>query len=384
MNEDNFYSYRDGTKLELCKKCLTAHVNNWDESTFLWIIEKVDIPYIPKEWNILRDRYEISKPGKMTGMTIIGRYISKMKLNQWSKYTWADSEMLQEKDRKEMEIAAAKKPKVDPNRLQELQQQYENGEISEAELKTYSEPRPDNPLFAAPPISPYGEVSEPVWPTQQLPDLDLTEEDIRLLSIKWGANYNPHEWVKLEEFYEEMTKSFDIRDADSKATLKFICKTNLKMNQMIDCGDMETFAKLARTYNTLRQSAKFTAAQNKDQGSDAIDSVGELVAMCEQHGGFIPRFCIDAPKDKVDATLRDFKKYTKDLVINEMGLEKQIDIAVQKMMQAQESEEIDFDYDTEDELDDLDMMDYNDFREAEAEEDKKNIENLTKQKKKGV
>jgi len=33
-------------------------------------------------------------------------------------------------------------------------------------------------------------------------------------------------------------QSFDIQDADSKNTLIFICKTDLKMNQAIDCGDV--------------------------------------------------------------------------------------------------------------------------------------------------
>nr|DAN98155.1 MAG TPA: hypothetical protein [Caudoviricetes sp.] len=36
-------------------------------------------------------------PKKVTGLTIIGRYLSKMKLKQWNKYTWADTETL-EKD----------------------------------------------------------------------------------------------------------------------------------------------------------------------------------------------------------------------------------------------------------------------------------------------
>ena len=56
MAETNFYTYKDGTKAELCKACLTMHINNWDPQTFLWLLEQFDIPYIESEWNTLRDR----------------------------------------------------------------------------------------------------------------------------------------------------------------------------------------------------------------------------------------------------------------------------------------------------------------------------------------
>ena len=42
----NFYKYKDGTYCEMCKLCLTAHVDNFDPSTFVWILEKLDVPYI--------------------------------------------------------------------------------------------------------------------------------------------------------------------------------------------------------------------------------------------------------------------------------------------------------------------------------------------------
>ena len=85
MDEANFYTYRDGRKLELCKKCLTMFIDNFDESTYLWILEKLDIPYIPSEWNNLRDKAYAKDPRKVNGTSVIGKYISKMKLKQWNK-----------------------------------------------------------------------------------------------------------------------------------------------------------------------------------------------------------------------------------------------------------------------------------------------------------
>ena len=46
MNASNFYQYKDGSKCELCKACLTLHINNFEPDTFLWLLEKFDIPYI--------------------------------------------------------------------------------------------------------------------------------------------------------------------------------------------------------------------------------------------------------------------------------------------------------------------------------------------------
>ena len=52
MDEEQFYTYKNGSKTELCKKCLTMHIDNFDPETFLWILQKMDVPYIEEEWNV--------------------------------------------------------------------------------------------------------------------------------------------------------------------------------------------------------------------------------------------------------------------------------------------------------------------------------------------
>ena len=95
-----------------------------------------------------------------------------------------------------------------------------------------------------------------------------------MLAMKWGRLYKPSEWVELEKKYKEMMNSFDIQDSDTEGTLLVICKTYLKMNQALDCGDLDGFQKLSKVYEALRKSAKFTAVQNKEQNNSFIDSVG--------------------------------------------------------------------------------------------------------------
>jgi hypothetical protein len=97
MDEGQFYTYHDGTKTELCKKCMTLHINNFDESTFVWLLEKMDVPYVPGEWNRLRDNAMAKAnddPRKLNGMSVFGKYLSKMKLKQFKDCRWADTERL--------------------------------------------------------------------------------------------------------------------------------------------------------------------------------------------------------------------------------------------------------------------------------------------------
>ena len=376
LDEGQFYTYKNGTKTELCKKCLTMHIDNFDESTYLWLLEKMDVPYLPSEWNSLRDKAYAKDPEKMNNMSVFGKYLSKMKLKQWINpdtkvlYGWADSEMLQKKEQEKAEARVEKDAQFEA----ELQAKYEAGEISEAEYKTLmsvpaqmkaEEDRPaTNPYLG--PDNPYNE--QEMFPEEELPDpgAELTQEDKIYLAMKWGRMYKLAEWVELEKTYNEMEHSFDIQDADTKNTLILLCKTTLKANQALDSGDIEGFQKLSKVQESLRKSAKFTAAQNKEKKEDYLDSIGELVVMCEKEG-FIPRFATDIPQDKVDITLKDIQNYTRKLVTQDLGFGQQIDDALRKI---QLQKELDAQADA-DEPEKLSTEDYeNYFNEIEEQKDK--------------
>ena len=373
MEEINFYKYRDGSYVELCKKCLTLHVNVFEPSTFTWLLEKLDVPYIPQEWNTVIEKKMAAKPDKpISHSAVFGSYLSKTKLKQWKDYYWADNEKIQQLYFNQCAEAEAEKAELDAM----YQEQFEQGQISEAQYKTLTSPKQRNDqmqqmLATQGPFlgkdNPYDEtffIDESALPD---PVAQLTQEDKIYLAMKWGKLYKPSEWIELEKDYEEMMASFDIQDADSKNTLLLLCKTNLKANQAIDCGDIEGFQKLSKVSESLRKSAKFTAQQNKEQKGDFVDSVGQLIALCEKDG-FIPRFCTDIPQDKVDLTLRDMNEYVKKLVTQDLGFGQQIEDSLKKIMlqnqmnkeaeerQAEEGE--DFDPYAPTELEDEDFADY--------------------------
>ena len=77
---NNIEKYPPNGKLDICKKCLTMHVDNWNPDTYKWILEAVDVPYVKQEWDkILTKTVNSKEPGQISGMTILGKYLSRMK-----------------------------------------------------------------------------------------------------------------------------------------------------------------------------------------------------------------------------------------------------------------------------------------------------------------
>ena len=68
---------------------------------------------------------------------------------------------------------------------------------------------------------------------------------------------------------------------------------------------MDGYQKLSRVYDSLRKSAKFTAAQKKETQENFVDCVGSLVAYCEKEGGKIPKFEIETDYDIIDTVIND-------------------------------------------------------------------------------
>lgn len=370
MNADQFYGSNNlekypEAKLDSCKKCISMHIDNWNPDTYLWILQECDVPYVPDQWNKLMESYA-RQPEKVTGMTILGRYLATMKLKQWKSYRWKDTEFLQELADNKMEQTMKR-------------QGYEMQEI----VKAIEKNKIDIPV---------GEIAEPVYEDSEPEDyfanqaggeeisIDLTDEDRTYLKLKWGKQYRPDEWVTLEQLYEEMLNSYDIQAAGDLNTLKLACKSSLKANQLLDMGDIDGAQKATKMYDSLMKSGKWTAQQNKENESELVDSIGELVALCEREG-FIPKYYSDTPQDKVDRVIEDLKHYTQDLIVNESGLGsmietalKQIDEENERLKETAEITDEDeesqlMDYDKANIIEDQDIIDFKGFEDELAEID---------------
>lgn len=379
MDDTQFYTsknvekYPPDGKMSVCKKCLTMHVDNWDPETYKWILQEVDVPYIKEAWDELLEKYG-KDPKKITGLTIIGRYLSKMKLKQWNKYTWADTEALEEE---------AKLRKINSMKAQGFTPE----EIQEQLSIDRTPPKPKGMEAVQAPVG----VPEYVEPEEVDDDFSdqLTEEDKLMLRLKWGKGYSWEERVRMEQLYNDMMSSYDIQGAGHKDTLIMVCKASLKANQLIDAGDIDGFQKMQKAYDSLMKSGKFTAAQNKGESGEFVDSIGELVALCEREG-FIPRYYTDGPQDKVDRTLQDLQQYTHTLVTEEMNLGNMIEASLREIVKDKEreshidvedSDEEDnlFDYQGMEELTAEDYQEYEDMKDAEHDLDEQMLEDILKE-----
>lgn len=382
MNGTEFYSsnnlekYPNDGKFPVCKKCMTMHIDNWNPDTYLWILQEADVPYVPDEWNKLMEKYG-RDPQSITGMTILGRYLSKMKLKQFKDYRWKDTEFLQQMANNKLE-QTMKRQGYD---AQQIATAIEKSSIAipGGELK--------EPVYAPPPNAPTedyfaqqsGEVEQ---------ELDLTDEDRTYLRLKWGKTYKPEEWVKLEQLYEEMMASYDIQGAGHKDTLKLICKTSLKANQLIDIGDIEGFQKMSKVYDSLMKSGKFTAAQNKAESGEFVDSIGELIELCEKEG-YIERYYVEQPHDKVDLTIQDMQRYTRSLIEDETNISTMVEKALRENAKEDEEKAKNAENDIVDDADlsieelektikDSDYADFEEFKEQESAQDNEFLQSLDK------
>lgn len=380
LNIDQFYrsrnleAYPPEGYLPVCKKCFTMHLNNWEPSSITPLLEIMDVPYIPEEWDALLKRYG-QDPKKTTQTAIFGRYLSKMKLKQFSEYRFADSERILEEREKQKQIAAARDESY---RLRYAA--IQDGDVLDKVNVDISLLSDDEILELFPQVEYQQQLQQGFLGAQQFQQVpqepsvedQIPIEDKMKLSIKWGKTYTVNEWLTMERMYRDMLESYEIKTASHLDYLKMICKTSLKMNQSIDVNDFEGYNKLAKVYDSLMKSAKFTAAQNKTESENEFQAVSELILMAEEEG-FIPRFDVSVPQDIIDATMRDMERYLNTLVREEQGLGNLIEVAISQMKREEEANAeleaaLEGENFVEEDLTDEDYIDFYEFQEEDDEE----------------
>lgn len=380
MSESFFFSKKNGERSTMCRDCLTMYIDNRKPSTFLWILEDFDFPYVEDVWVSLANKVYKQDPANFGPRSVIGRYFRTMKMVSWRDYSWADSDRLnaERQGKREHVTANRREAYLDEEKEQKLLEQLEKGEISQAQYQTLSArysfdhnemDKNPNVIASEPAVNVAESTEEEDSPAQaedstlltslgkneteldigvvedKKPEFletieinendivsELTQEDMKYLALKWGMAYKPAEWVKLEEIYKKYESEYEL-NVDRAETLKSICKTKFKMDQAIDIDDIRSYKDLSAVYDQLRKSGKFTESQNVEQQKREIDSIGELVQFVENKGGIIPRFenPEEEPQDKIDFLINDMKNYVNNLVRNELGLGSLIESYVEKL-----------------------------------------------------
>lgn len=375
-----FFKKKTKERIDICVDCLTMYIDNYDYTTFSWILEMFDIPYIKNVWIKMANDIYLKNPAKFSNRSVIGKYIRTMNMKQYADYCFADSDklnMAQEMAKERREAT------VDKDYVLQLQKELEEGKISKAQYDTLS---PETPSSIDKEEEEFIALKEEaIKPIQQGADegeirKQLTDEEYQYLLMKWGYLYQPSQLVQMEKLYNKYANEYEL-NVDREDTLKKICKTSLKMDEALDVGDTQSYQKLASVYDQLRKAGKFTEVQNKEEQERYLDSVGELVALCEREGGPIKEFVDpdEYPQDKIDFTIKDLKSYNYNLATNELNLGDLIQTYIDKLDKAEQSgNDIDLNKGLitskeeeaeEDTLSDQEAIEFQDYLDNEIERD---------------
>lgn len=377
-----FWKRRDGTYPNICSHCMIQGVDVKKPETFLPILKELDRPFVETLWvEMVKKAYQ-KDPEGFTAQRALGTYLKSMALHKYHTYGFADSKKFADEAKKKQDEERRKKEARERNKLiaDEANQRIEESvkraleepvpikeevefddvkqkkiaksRLSEEkkkslynktiQMKKPQESNNDNSVAQRPvsnaSLMPHGIIDPSSMAINEQEILDnLSKREIQEMAIKWGENYAPSEWIKMEQMYQRYAQEFEL-NVDRDEALRNLCKTTIKLNQAIDAGDAATASKFATISDQLRKSGAFTEAQKKEEKKDYISSIGQLVSEVERIGGIIPRFDYkyEVEQDKVDLTLKDNQAYLLNLVKNEMGLGDLIESYIQKLDEASE------------------------------------------------
>lgn len=293
MSPKNFYMRQGKVYSGMCKKCIASRIQPRNQSTILPIMEKLDIPFVPKLWNQYIERFTIDEDGERkpnSNGALIGRYIATMNINQYKDMDYSNTKAFlndysDEKDKDIAELTAKITKFVNMGHTQE--------EVVDLLMKDITEYDVDKEI--------------------------LTPDERTRLLRKWGLGHSDENLVQLETFYEEMIVTYDIMTPTHEDQLKQIAKLSVQMHELLDSGDLKGYSQVSGAYDKIMKAAKFSAA-SQESANDDFSAIGELVKMSEKTG-FIPKYHTDEPQDIVDITLKDMNNYLRNLVMNELNLE---------------------------------------------------------------
>lgn len=288
-----------------CKTCITMRVDDTDPATFLPILREIDVPYIPGEWRALL----MKKDSRSS--SILGKYVSKMRLNQFKKYRWADSEKLA-KDEADALLAAFRQ---ETNTETEAEAKVE--EVMGMADLAGQKPKMQTMTTEAMPAQLYGL-------TPETSKYNLTQEEINQLKLDWGEDYMEDQYLQMEQMLQDMMEAYVIQDPIAISNARMICKMTMKMNKFLDIDDVESASKISRQLDLFIKSANLAPVQQKDRQHTTF-AISQLAFLVEREGGFIPEFYIGTPNDKIDQVLRDMQEYTEYLVRGETNIAEMVE-----------------------------------------------------------
>lgn len=98
LEEIKFFSYRDDRKKKypICKDCIKMYIDDYNPDTFVKYIKEFNDPWSPTLWNKMLKKEEIRrKEQKRLYSSIIGKYLSYVRLKGFQAFTWKNSDQFE-------------------------------------------------------------------------------------------------------------------------------------------------------------------------------------------------------------------------------------------------------------------------------------------------
>ena len=293
--------------LNICKNCVADVYSADKPETFMNILFALDIPWIPSEYRVLYPKYVT--PGNPNNIALLGKYIGKMKLMQYSKYGFMDSDAAQKDKESEATFDSIENYKY----ITPIGESFIGGSASSN--------------FDVSDINIQQEDREAL-PNRVTADMELAEErdslltpaELKYLMSKWGRTMDINNLIALERKYAEMKASYDIQTAMQEDYLKKICTVSLAYDDMIAQNDLAAAKNAGSLFTALTKEAGLQPVQSDGGEGSYMDSVGYIVRMVESKGP-IPVYNIEADPDIVDLTIKDLKYFNMNLVKNDDSIQ---------------------------------------------------------------
>lgn len=117
-----------------------------------------------------------------------------------------------------------------------------------------------------------------------LQDFRPTQE----MMVKWGFNYKPEQYIKLENFYNQMCETNVIETTQDKDYLKKLAVISMKLDEELELGNYAQSKQLGDLFSKYMADSKFRASDKTDADkSGGLRSFAQIYAEVEKDD-FIP------------------------------------------------------------------------------------------------
>lgn len=325
LDEKQFFKTRRIDKfpngyLPYCKAEILMAVDDTDPTTFLPILKEIDLPYIPKEWRSL-----VQKKDRTSG-SILGKYVSKMRLGQYKELTWADTERKVKEETEDLLFALRQTVETESEAQEEAEkilsmEDLKKGVVNHAPnggaMVTGTLQNSTLPV-GVDPAALYGL-------TPETSKYGLTQEEIDNLKKIWGPDYLEDEYFRMEQQLSDLKTTYLIIDPIAVSNARNICKMNLKLNKYLDIDDVESASKMSRQLDLFIKTANLAPVQQKERQQSTF-AISQLAYLIEKEGGFIPPWedYDEDVTDIYDQFLADMQDYTSHLVNGDNTIEENV------------------------------------------------------------